>query len=595
MTKILKSQAQSLFTGTKRLLAHLSLRRRWQLVGLLALMLLGAVAELASLGAVLPFLALLADPKVAFKYPMLQELFAMAGWGQSDDLLFPTTFLFAMVVVAAAVVRIFLSWSTFKFAFAVGHDISVEVYRRNLYQPYNFHVTHNSSEIIASIDKCNAVVFNVVLPLIQTLVSVILCIAILAALLRIDALSATVAGFGFAVIYLTITFFTRQTLRVNSQAIATTQTKRVQAVQEGLGGIRDVLIDNTQGHYVKRFRDLDLALRQAQISSSFISSTPRYVIESIGMVLIAGIAYWQTMHGGGLSASLPILGALALGAQKLMPQMQQIYYGWASYSGNLAQLEDVLRFLDRPIPPEYATPAPANALKFNREIRVHDVTFSYQAAGADLIKRLSLSIPKGARIGFVGATGSGKSTVIDLIMGLHTPMSGSVQVDGQSISASNRRAWQLRIAHVPQTIYLADATIAENIAFGEEAHAIDMERVRAAASKAQIADHIESMPNRYGTAVGERGVRLSGGQRQRIGIARALYKRSDVLVLDEATSALDDTTELAVMRSIAELGNSTTVLMIAHRLSTLKECDLIFELKNGKIVRYGRYGDLWPD
>ena len=210
----------------------------------------------------------------------------------------------------------------------------------------------------------------------------------------------------------------------------------------------------------------------------------------------------------------------------------------------------------------------------------------------EVIKRLNLQIPRGSRVGFIGKTGSGKSTAIDLIMGLLEPMSGGIEIDGQLLTSANRRAWQAQIAHVPQSIYLADVTIAENIAFGLDVHDIDQQRMREAARKAQLAEFIETLPAQYQTEVGERGVRLSGGQRQRIGLARALYKQADVLVLDEATSALDDATEKAVMEAIDSLGKGITVLMVAHRVSTLSSCDRIFELKNGSLLREGSYQEV---
>jgi ABC-type multidrug transport system fused ATPase/permease subunit len=310
------------------------------------------------------------------------------------------------------------------------------------------------------------------------------------------------------------------------------------------------------------------------------------------MVLIALLAYWLSLRTGGLSAAIPALGALAIGAQKLFPQMQQIYYGWASLSGSSAALAEVVALLEQPIPDEYFKPSPASPAHLEHGIVLRNVGFRYRKDAPVVICRLSLQIPRGARVGFIGKTGSGKSTVLDLIMGLLEPTSGGIEIDGQLLTSANRRAWQACIAHVPQSIYLTDATIAENIAFGLYVHDIDQQRVREAARKAQLAEFIEGLPAQYQTAVGERGVRLSGGQRQRIGLARALYKQADVLVLDEATSALDDATEAAVMQAIDSLGKDITVLMVAHRVSTLRNCDRIFELKNGSLFREGSYQKL---
>ena len=592
MTQAQLSQPQSLSAGLQRLLGHLSKRRRWQLSGLVVLMLVGAVAELATLGAVLPFLALLADPSLATRYPLLQQFFVMLGWGSDKSILLPTTILFAGVAMCAAAMRMHLLWVSSRFSFAVGVDIGVELYRRTLYQPYSFHVSRNSSEIIAGTNKVSNLLGSVLNPLIQAIVAGVLAIAMFGALMSIDPVTAAVAGTGFSVIYIVVTFSTRRRLRNNGRVIAETETLRVQAVQEGLGGIRDVLIDGLQEIYVKRFQAVILSQCRAQAVNSFIGIAPRYLIESIGMVLIAGIAFGLSQRTGGVSAALPVLGALALGAQKIMPQMQQIYFGVVSVSGSKQALFDVLELLEQPIPDEYATPLEGNVARLARIITLRNLSFRYRQDTPEVIRELNLEIPRGSRVGFIGKTGSGKSTVIDLIMGLLEPTSGSVEIDGHPLSKVNRRAWQSQIAHVPQTIYLADSTIAENIAFGVDVRQIDHVLVQDAARKAQLAEFIDTLPAKYQTSVGERGVRLSGGQRQRIGLARALYKKADVLILDEATSALDDATEKLVMRALNSLGEDITVLMIAHRISTLSHCSRIYELDKGGLLRESEYHEI---
>ena len=592
MPDLLSSQPSSLWRGLGRLLTHLSIRRRWQLAVLLSIMLLGAVAELATFGALIPFLALLTDPTLATNYPLLQSTFVMLGWEHDKSILLPATILFAFIAVGAAFVRMLLSWVSFKFTFGVGADIGVDVYRRTLYQPYSYHVARNTSEIIAALNKVQTVVFSVISPLVQGVVSLILSLAILGALVSIDPVTAVVAGLGFGVIYILVTFSIRRQLRVNSLIINDNETRRVQAVQEGLGGIRDVLIDGTQSVYINRFSKIEVAQCRARAANNFIGTAPRYLIESTGMVLIAALAYWLSLRAGGMSAAIPVLGALAIGAQKLMPQMQQVYYGWANLSGNRTTLADVVALLDQPIPAEYLQFSANVPAHLQHGIALRNLCFRYKHHAPEVIRQISLEIPRGSRVGFVGKTGSGKSTVIDLIMGLLEATSGQVEIDGKPLTSANRRAWQARIAHVPQSIYLADSTIEENIAFGVDPRHIEQERVYEAARKAQLAEFIETLPAQYQTSVGERGVRLSGGQRQRIGLARALYKQADVLVLDEATSALDDATEKSVMQAIDSLGKQITVLMIAHRISTLSHCDHIFELGNGMLMRSCTYQEL---
>jgi ATP-binding cassette subfamily B protein len=313
------------------------------------------------------------------------------------------------------------------------------------------------------------------------------------------------------------------------------------------------------------------------------------------MILIASLAYSLAGDPSGIASAIPVLGALALGAQRLLPVMQQSYASWSYIRGGQATLGDALDLLDQPLP-NHADALTLSAIPFKHSITLNNLAFKYTANTPWVLQSgLNLSIPKGSRIGLIGSTGSGKSTLLDILMGLLQPTQGSMSIDGVNINNQNYRGWQAHIAHVPQAIFLSDSTVAENIAFGEPAEQIDYRRMIQAAQKAQISDTIESWTNKYNTAVGERGVRLSGGQRQRIGIARALYKRADVIVLDEATSALDDRTERAVMRSIENLGDDVTVIIVAHRLTTLKSCTQIVELEDGRIKRSGSYQNIIGD
>ena len=411
------------------------------------------------------------------------------------------------------------------------------------------------------------------------------------ALIAADPAIALLAGVGFGFSYVLITWLVRRQLHRNSYRIANQQTQVHKALQEGLGGIRDVLLDNVQAVYCEVFRRADRTLRQAQGNTVFIGGSPRYAMEAIGMVVIAALAYFLSQEVGGISSSLPILGMLALGAQRLLPSLQQIYYSWASIIGYQVSLADTIALLDQPLPKEFMGPANTELL-IRKEIRLDAVRFRYTEEGPWVLNDLNLKIAKGARVGFVGSTGSGKSTTLDLLMGLLMPTEGQLLLDGQPVSGSDLRALQRNIAHVPQNIYLADTTIAENIAFGVPAEAIDMEKVKRAARQAQIADFIEKSPEGYSAYVGERGVRLSGGQRQRIGIARALYKQASILVLDEATSALDNATEQLVIDAMGTLNADLTILFVAHRLTTVRHCDLIVELEHGRVKAQGTYEQL---
>jgi ATP-binding cassette subfamily B protein len=300
------------------------------------------------------------------------------------------------------------------------------------------------------------------------------------------------------------------------------------------------------------------------------------------MSMIALLAYGISIRNAGFAQAIPLLGALALGAQRLLPIMQQLYQSWSNLKGGQNSLEDVLDLIKQPLPSHSNEQMP-EPIKFKSSIRLNNIGFRYLDEGPQVLRNISFEIQKGSRVGIMGVTGSGKSTLLDIVMGLLLPTTGTLEIDGASITAENFRAWQIHIAHVPQAIFLADISIAENIAIGVPLEKIDIRRVKYAAQKAQIAQTIESWERQYQTLVGERGVRLSGGQRQRIGIARALYKKANVIVFDEATSALDNETEAAVMEAINAIGDDITVLMVAHRLTTLERCDQILEIQNGRI------------
>jgi ATP-binding cassette subfamily B protein len=332
-------------------------------------------------------------------------------------------------------------------------------------------------------------------------------------------------------------------------------------------------------------------LRRAQGNNIFIQQSPRPLIEAFGMTLIAALAFGLSRRAGGIAAALPVLVALALGAQRLLPALQQAYTSWASIIGSQAVLADTIDLLEQPLPP-HVLEQPPEPLALKQSIQLAGLRFRYGPDDPWAIEDLDLVIPRGARVGIVGATGGGKSTATDLLMGLLTPTQGEVRVDGEALTGDRVRAWQRTLAHVPQSIYLADASLAENIAFGVAPGNIDMERVRRAAQKAQLAELVESRPRGYDEIVGERGVSLSGGQRQRIGIARALYKQASVLILDEATSALDNLTEQSVLDSIEALDRELTILIIAHRFSTVRRCDTIVQLERGRLVAQGSYEEL---
>jgi ATP-binding cassette subfamily B protein len=548
-------------------------------------MVLASFAEIFNIAAILPLLRVLTAPELLFEHPAAQPLISILDLDSPQELLLPVTVLFICTTLLAATARFLLLWFNLRLSHAIGADFSYQVYQNTLYQPYSVHTSRNSAEVINVVSgKTRKLVTSVIMPLVTLLSSVLLASAILATLLAVNPAVAMAAIIGFALIYSLVVRLTRRRLARNSEHIAIESTRLLKTLNEGLGGIRDMIIDGTQPVYYKTYQDAHMQMRRALISNGFLGTAPRYGVEALGIVLLAVIAYQLANHEGGLGEAVPMLGVIALGSQRLLPILQQAYSAWVNIQGSRASLVDSLEYLEQH-PPEYqAGEVKGNSvipLPFKRSIQFRNMSFRYGEDGPNILREINLEFKKGDRVGIVGETGSGKSTFLDILMGLIRPTSGSMYVDDLSVSEENQRAWQSHIAHVPQSIYLADSSIKENIAFGIEKDSIDLGRVKEAARKANIIGTIESWPRGFDTVVGERGVRLSGGQRQRIGIARALYKQADVIIFDEATSALDLATESRILDSIAGLDSSLTLFIVAHRPATLEGCNEIVEIDRG--------------
>ena len=553
-------------------------------------MIASGVAEVFSLAAVLPFLAVLTNPDWLLQVPVVQELAGVVGIQQASRLILPATVIFAAAALLAAVVRLTNLWLSGRLAAAIGSDFSCEIYRLTLYQPYEVHVQRNTSRVITAATSQLALTVVVIQASLQIATAVVVALGLLAALVLADWYVAfiSIAVFGSAYGFLAI--MSRHRLATNSAVVARASDLQLKALNEGLGAIRDVLLDDSQATYLEIYRQADRPLRLKQAQSSFIGTFPRYALEALGLCLIAMLALLLSWQRGSSYALIPLLGTLALGSQRLLPALQAMYNGWALIRAYRSSVVDVLEMLDQPMP--HRVPKTFyRPLGLDADLSLHGICFRYTNEGRPVLDGINLKICKGERIGIIGETGSGKSTLVDLIMGLLTPVAGKILIDGCDLhdpSFPERLfAWRATIAHVPQSIYLADMSILENIAIGLPRNRIDISRVQLAAKQAQIADFIESMPGGYECVVGERGIRLSGGQRQRIGIARALYKRAQVLVFDEATSALDSDTEAAVMQAIEGLSRDLTIIMIAHRLSTIQSCDRVIRLDRGAVSAEG--------
>ena len=583
---------KNIFLNIKKLWSHLHPSRRVQSSLILFLMVFASMMEVISIGAVLPFLGVLTNPELIFEHDYSQKIINLLGINSPDQLLLPVTILFIFAIVLSACTRITLLYLITRFSFNTGSDLSVDIYQKTLYQDYMVHISRNSSEVINGIvQKINIIIYDIINATLNLISAVILIIGIVIAIFIVDVQIAIYSMGSFSLIYLLILKYSRNRLNKNSKKIAHESTKMIKALQEGLGGIRDVLIDGTQQIYCDIYRKADFQLRKATGINQFLGASPRFIIESIGMILIVILAYFISQRPSGITAAIPLLGALALGAQRLLPASQQAFQAVSLIIGANSSLQDVLKLLDQEIP-SFAYDGKPEYISFNRSIELRNISFSYSDDSVSVIKDLNININKGSIVGFVGETGCGKSTLLDILMGLLVPTNGELLIDGYQVEKGiDYRRWQRHIAHVPQFIYLSDGTIADNIVLGANDQEIDHDRLRKAVSQASLLNLVESWPNKFNTIVGENGVKLSGGQRQRIGIARALYKNSNVLILDEATSALDSKTEKDIMNAISNIDKNITIMIIAHRISTLDQCDQIIELNSKKEVKTYTYED----
>jgi ABC-type multidrug transport system fused ATPase/permease subunit len=577
----------------RSLWGFLDRRQRWTLAGLTFVAVLMACSTVTGMAAVLPFFTVLADPGALAGHPGLRFLSTHLPRG-GHALVEVLGVGFALLLGLTSVINLAGSIAMQRFALQVGNRLHAALLEEYLHRDYRFHVENGSARLTARvIFEVARVIAGVLQQGLVLVTSLATSAAILAAMVLLDPVVALLALGGLGAGYGAVYAAARVRLAANGRAESRAHEERMRIVNECLGGIREVILTGTQDEFVRRFASSCHAISRSSLNTQVIAQIPRSVLEGASAAVLAAVALYLAQRPQGAAPWVAQLGFLGLAVYRLLPALQLLFAAVVRICAELPTLEVLLNDLARPRcavrPPPVVPPWPDRP----PEIRCSAVTFRHAPGAAPVLAGLDLHVPAGTVVGIVGANGSGKSTLLDLLCGLLLPQSGSVMIDGIALDEHNRAAWQSRIAYVPQEIFLLDATVAENVAFGVPHGQIDHARVQAALEAAQLAQVIAALPRGPGERLGERGALLSGGERQRLGIARALYRAAPMLILDEATSALDAAAEREVIEAlIAHRPRSATVVLVAHRLASLRCCDVIYEMADGRLLRWTSSGEL---
>jgi ATP-binding cassette, subfamily B, bacterial PglK len=580
-----------LLSSIKSLWLNFSRKRKTQLILITLATFITAILDLVSIGSIMPFISVIMDSEQTFNNPNFNQLFLSLGYSSGVEIIFPLTIFFIGINVLTAIIKIVIFWFQNKISVLCGNDLSRIAYSKTIYQPFSTHIHRNSGDVISSIvNNVNITVFGVLYMVLLFISSAIFSITILAGILIIDPVIAFIAFVTLCIFYIPISLFLKNKLEANSKIVDLGQKKIVRFIQEALGGIRNLILDKSHSFFIKKYNEIDFKLRDAVAENKFLGSVPRYVIEALIVILMALLGLYYASQPNGMNEGLPILGFLALASQKLIPNMQQIYRCYASIAGSKENLDDTLRILSQDYVTNDDDLASQKVIDNFNKISLKNISFSYSKDSPLIFNSINLEIYKGEKVGIVGITGGGKSTLIDLILGLLDPISGEINIDNNNINEV-KSSWQKMISHVPQDVYYSDDSFSKNIAFGSDLDSINELKLIKASKDAQIYNYIMQQNDKFNHVLGESGVQLSGGQKQRLGIARALYKDSNLIIFDEATSALDEKTEKDVVNSIQGIDSQKTVLIIAHRLSTIEHADRIISVGNGNIKVFNSFAD----
>lgn len=583
----------------RQLIRLLTPEQRHRFFGLQILVVLMAFAEILGVASVGPFIALVSNPALISQHDLLARIYAHAGFPSADDFVFWVGVGVLAILLISTIVSMVTVWQLSLFSSQVGTEMGARLYRYYLYRDWLFHASGSSAQLTKQIAaETNRVTNHVLNPLLQMNARVVLAIFMLAGLFVFNPSVTVAAVLIFSSAYILLYKVVRSRLAQNGRRISEATTSRYKLMAEGFGGIKDLLILGRQRGFLERFETSSRQLALSQATNQTLAQAPRYLMELVAYgAIVFFVLYLQKSYEGDLQRILPVLAVYALAGFKLLPACQVIYTNIAAIKGGMAAFEAVRSDLELSSRQEVVNKTQSmdetgERLNLEQGIELSGITFTYPGKPSPALNALSLQIPVNRTVGIVGPSGSGKSTVIDMLLGLIQPDLGQVLIDGKPLNAMQMRAWQNNLGFVPQSIFLSDASILENVAFGLARELIDVEHVRQAIVMAHLDEFVAGLPDGLETRIGERGVQLSGGQRQRIGIARALYQDAGMLIFDEATSALDGITEQLIMDAIHDFSGTRTIVVVAHRLKTVEKCDIIYFIDRGQVVDSGTFDDL---
>lgn len=579
----------------KKLLFLLTLKERKQASLLLLMVLMMALIDMIGVASILPFMAVLTNPELIETNSILNEMFQTSkifNVESKQQFIFFLGIIVFLLLVVSLIFKAFTTYAQLRFIQMQDYSISKRLVEGYLRQPYSWFLNRHSAELGKTIlGEVSGIIGSGIKPLIEVIAKGTVIITIIVLLIIADPKLAIIVGSVLGLAYGIIFYFIRSYLKQLGKKRLENNRLRFITISEVFGAFKEVKVGGLEETYVTRFSNFAKIYARTNAASQVIAQIPRFILEAVAFGGILLLILYMMAQSGSFSNALPIVSLYVFAGYRLMPAVQQMYTSFTQLTfvgPSLNKLYDDLKSLK-----EFDMNFNKEKLSFHKKISLNNIYYNYPNASRSALKSISFSITAKTTIGLMGATGSGKTTIIDIILGLLEAQKGTLEVDGKVITSQNLKSWQRSIGYVPQHIFLSDDTIEANIAFGTEHNDIDKDAVKRASKIANLHNFVkEELPKQYQTTIGERGIRLSGGQRQRIGIARALYHNPSILIFDEATSALDTQTEKAVMDAVNNLNKNITIILIAHRLNTLKNCDIIFKLEKGQIIGQGNFNEI---